>query len=54
MFTLCADDLVVGLSSLVLVLLSTFPTTLDFKTAMVVDNDVDGKCNDVENAAVDV
>lgn len=30
MFTLCADDLVVGL-----VLLFTFPTTLEFMTAMV-------------------
>ena len=30
MFTLCADDLVMGL-----VLLFTFPTTLEFMTAMV-------------------
>ena len=47
MFTLCADDLVVGLSSLVLVLLSTFTTTLDFKTAMVVLGGGETLCTDI-------
>ena len=51
MFTLCADDLVVGLG---------FPTTLAFMCTDVIDvdsgdadnDDDDGKCDDVEKAAV--